>query len=367
MARIFEEIIKFQQRRAHGEYALGGDAAPDTVAELEEALNAAEREDMLNENLDERKGSPYEKRTGHETEAGYSKSERKGLLKAIEKGKTHMKPHQKISKGAKSYKKAHARSVRRSKKKEIEARLRGEEVSLPVESVFILSALSEVEGCTMSAPEIAETTGLEKSIVRNELAVMGQANLVARTHPSGDTWRLTHFGEACVSHRGKKRKNKKLAPKSDKPKRVEPAKVEELSEGKFKLKKVLDTHKVKDPKKQAQLFGAMLAERGYESEIVKHKGGWLTLADDGRGILFVKESIQKRGSLNEAKGSYQAQGPLEKMVGEMFHGQSGRWLTKEQMKAIVKVLNKRGITKPTKDSYDDIARIVGKTLSSVMK
>jgi hypothetical protein len=37
------------------------------------------------------------------------------------------------------------------------------------------------------------------------------------------------------------------------------------------------------------------------------------------------------------------------------------------MKAIVKVLNKKGITKPSKESYDDIARIVGKTLSSLMK
>jgi hypothetical protein len=55
------------------------------------------------------------------------------------------------------------------------------------------------------------------------------------------------------------------------------------------------------------------------------------------------------------------------MIGEMVRGQSGKWLSQSQMKAVVEVLAKKGITKPSKDSYDDIARIVGKTLKALMK
>jgi len=73
--------------------------------------------------LDERKGTPYEKRRSHETEAGYDKHDRK----YFKGGPTKDKPWGQASKGSKERKKAHSRSIRQSKKKEIAARMRGED------------------------------------------------------------------------------------------------------------------------------------------------------------------------------------------------------------------------------------------------
>lgn len=77
-----------------------------------------------------------------------------------------------------------------------------------------------------------------------------------------------------------------------------------------------------------------------------------------RGAGFISEA-------KEEKGKYQAKTPLEKMIGEMVQQQSGKWLSEKQMKAIVAALNKKGITKPAKDNYDDIAREVGKALGKM--
>ena len=71
------------------------------------------------------KGSAYEKTTAHGTEASYEKGDRKYL----KKGPTKEEPWKQASKSRKHVKKTHAKSVRRSKKKEIQARLRGEELS----------------------------------------------------------------------------------------------------------------------------------------------------------------------------------------------------------------------------------------------
>lgn len=153
----------------------------------------------------------------------------------------------------------------------------------------IVGALQGAEGVTLSVPGIAEATGLEKALVRQELALMGQAGMVARTAPAGDQWRLTHFGEACGKPHGKKKR------------------------------------KGKTPRMET-----------YE------------------GVSEAKE------------GGYKAKTPLEKMVGEMVLGQSGMWLTKPQMKAVIAALNKRGIEEPKEGAYDDIAREVGKILSKLM-
>ena len=329
-----------------------------------------------------------------------------------------------------------------------------EEVDLPVADLAILNAISEADGGVLSAPKIAEVTGLPKSDVRNTLDSMARENVVARTHPAGDVWRITHFGEACKAH-GKKRKK-------DRPKRG-PAKMDEgrmpstadtpglprdKKEAKQRMKKILQiasksvsretlakadwierwlmdefftatkawrkgtySHKTADEldKYFAQQIVSSLSrnearepmvEKAYDVKtkpalnkvenaamaLYKGKGTLAALkaavdaaakagatknelvdAVGGKEAWngFVREV--KKGGLVEEKGSYKAQGPLEKMIGEMVRGQSGKWLSKDQMKAIVSVLAKKGITKPSKDSYDDIARIVGKTLASMMK
>lgn len=96
--------------------------------------------------------------------------------------------------------------------------------------------------------------------------------------------------------------------------------------------------------------------------------GWKKTSGEG----IEESSEEDREDLEEAKddegeGSYKAKTPLEKMVGEMVRGQSGLWLSKQQMGTIIAQLNKKGITKLDKDSYDDIARVVGKTLASLKK
>jgi hypothetical protein len=70
--------------------------------------------------------------------------------------------------------------------------------------------------------------------------------------------------------------------------------------------------------------------------------------------------------LAKAKEKYQAKTALEKMIGEMAHGQSGLWLSKEQMQSVVKELHKQGIKKPDKGKYDEIAQAVGKILDKLI-
>jgi DNA-binding MarR family transcriptional regulator len=466
-----------------------------------------------------------------------------------------------------------------------EERRREEGIELPENDIAILGVLVGAEGGILSAPDIAEATGLDKSIVRNTLAAMIRENVVARVAPNADVWRITLFGEACCC--GKKGKGKhKLAPKSSKPTKVEPAKIEDVTEevrpgqyfvivdtsipgGKLvnrelyrgtkeadkiaaKLMKkgrkvqVIDAAWFKPARaimKAQGMVGEGIEEAAYDvktkpalsalskavdsgnlkaikaavdaaanagatkNEIVNAVGGskdWNQLvrklkkgkmtesvrgpldlptlvkvfsavqqklfdmaevvAGKGsedydlaaaakevrdqikwsdksgkppRSMVFLKqfehaykkaspkaqriakpimrsislmsawlkydekdavaakkkldkdvamspaalknvkaqrralgksESLEECGCpFEEAEGSYKAKGPLEKMVGEMVRGQSGKWLSKDQMKAIVGVLAKQGITKPSKDSYDDIARIVGKTLKGLMK
>jgi hypothetical protein len=60
MAGIIEQLVEMEQRRALGGYALGGGAAPDSVAELERGLGAAERECMLVEDQDQEQTSLLE-------------------------------------------------------------------------------------------------------------------------------------------------------------------------------------------------------------------------------------------------------------------------------------------------------------------
>ena len=87
-----------------------------------------------------------------------------------------------------------------------------------------------------------------------------------------------------------------------------------------------------------------------------------------RGLA--KTAVRHFGAVSEAKGGkgkYQAKSPLEKAIGEMVHGQSGLWVTEPQMKAMVAELKKKGITKPGKEAYDDIARAAGKFISKNKK
>lgn len=51
----------------------------------------------------------------------------------------------------------------------------------------------------------------------------------------------------------------------------------------------------------------------------------------------------------------------------MVRGQSGLWITEPQMKGIIAALHKKGITKPGKDAYDDIARAAGAFISKNRK
>lgn len=83
-----------------------------------------------------------------------------------------------------------------------------EGVELPAADLAILDALSEADGGTLSAPDIAEATGVSKSEVRSMLASMARENIVARVSPAGDVWRVTHFGEACKFSSNKKRRKK---------------------------------------------------------------------------------------------------------------------------------------------------------------
>lgn len=69
----------------------------------------------------------------------------------------------------------------------------------------------------------------------------------------------------------------------------------------------------------------------------------------------------------EENVTYKAKTPLEKAIGQMIRSQGGPWLSEKQMASAVVVLKKKGITEPGKDSYDDIARIVGKFLSKYRK
>lgn len=70
--------------------------------------------------------------------------------------------------------------------------------------------------------------------------------------------------------------------------------VEVVTESKYKLKKILKTYKVQDPKREAKKLGGVIgADKGIGAEVIKHKGGWLMLADDGRGILFLKEGVEE--------------------------------------------------------------------------
>jgi len=65
--------------------------------------------------------------------------------------------------------------------------------------------------------------------------------------------------------------------------------------------------------------------------------------------------------------TYKAKTPLEKAIGQMVRSQGGPWLSEKQMASAVAVMKKKGITEPGKDSYDDIARVVGKFLSKYRK
>lgn len=104
----------------------------------------------------ERKGTPYEKRHGHETEASFEKGERKGLKPAIKAGKTYMNPWQQPSKSHPYEKKAHARSIRRSEKKEIEARMRGEDVSLDDLGHYVELVAEELQEAMAASSEPVE-------------------------------------------------------------------------------------------------------------------------------------------------------------------------------------------------------------------
>jgi hypothetical protein len=98
---------------------------------------------------------------------------------------------------------------------------------------------------------------------------------------------------------------------------------------------------------------------------IKSKGGKSIRVDKSKGKWVINYAADKM--LHEAKeGGYKAKTPLEKMVGEMVLGQSGMWLTKPQMKAVIAALGKRGIKEPKEGAYDDIAREVGKILSKLM-
>lgn len=68
----------------------------------------------------------------------------------------------------------------------------------------------------------------------------------------------------------------------------------------------------------------------------------------------------------KTKERYEAKTDLEKMIGKMTYGQSGIWLTKEQMMSLVKELKKKGITSPKEGTYDDIAQAVGKLLDNLI-
>ena len=255
MAGILEEVISLQQRRSLGEYALGGEAAPQTVAELEEALGSAERAEMLAEGLKLKKSDAkvidafLDKKSASSKKLDSTGNSLDGLWmggKGIARwvgGKIQF-----ADLGSKA-----AQTVQRAIRKKAPKNWLGEEkeaafssliesapvrsidvsaepvdiggVELPAEGTAILTALSEADGGTLSAPAIAEVTGLDKSTVRHELALMAQGNLVARLAPNADTWRITHFGEACGTTHGKR---KKRAPKSSKAKRVDPARVESV-------------------------------------------------------------------------------------------------------------------------------------------
>jgi DNA-binding MarR family transcriptional regulator len=235
--------------------------------------------------ISERKGSPYEKRSSRETEASYEKRDRK----MFKTSPTKEKPWKQASKGSKAHgKKAHTRSIRRSKKKEIEKRLQGEDVA----DALFFEAKDKV------------------SYSNKKLGV------------AMHNW---HGGQG-------------------------------------------------DPiyAVGSMIFAGKPVSRSDVEDAIDNLEGLFDDADSSgkrelKGIIAaLKKGLKKKLGEAEEKG-YKAQGPLEKMIGEMVRGQSGKWLSKNQMKAIVRVLNKKGITKPTKESYDDIARIVGKTLSALMK
>jgi len=316
---MIEEIVALQQKRSHNEYAVGGaGAAPDTVAELEEALGAAEQAEMLTESL----------RHGEEL----------------------------------------------SRARYVNPETVGEPPDVTEENIDILTALSAAQGGTLSAPAIAEATGLDKSDVRQELVLMSQGKLVARTEPSGDMWRITHFGEACASHGyGKGKKSKKRGRKKPQMDGLNEAQGS-LTEAKQKFKKGDIVRRTGKAMKSMGLVSGPI-----NGKVVGYSGRFPLIVwsddPDGEPMAQAEAGLQidkramarRRESISEAEGSYKAEGPLEKMIGEMVRGQSGKWLSKSQMKAMVRVLNKKGITKPSKDSYDDIAKIVGKTLAGLMK
>lgn len=85
--------------------------------------------------------------------------------------------------------------------------------------------------------------------------------------------------------------------------------------------------------------------------------------DEVRSILAEAKKPKK----GNGEGSYQAKTPLEKALAEMIRGQSGLWVTEPQMKAMIAELKKKGITKPGKQAYDDIARVAGAYISKHKK
>jgi hypothetical protein len=188
----------------------------------------------------------------------------------------------------------------------------------------IVGALQGAEGVTLSVPGIAEATGLEKALVRQELALMGQAGMVARTAPAGDQWRLTHFGEACGKPHGKKKRKGKTPRMED---------FEGLSEAK----------KLGYTDEEKALLRKMTPKQLKEVEAYWSKEYKRTKSDDDKAFLNFVRSLLKMPMIEAKEGGYKAKTPLEKMVGEMVLGQSGMWLTKPQMKAVIAALGKRGI------------------------
>jgi len=113
-----------------------------------------------------------------------------------------------------------------------------------------------------------------------------------------------------------------------------------------------------------------LDQRGSTNELYELDGADVTYGYDGRGdykISVIAFSKTVGEAKEDGEGKYKAKTPLEKALAEMIRGQSGLWVTEPQMKAMIAELKKKGVTKPGKEAYDDIARVAGAFISKNKK
>jgi hypothetical protein len=94
-----------------------------------------------------------------------------------------------------------------------------------------------------------------------------------------------------------------------------------MTEAKYKLTKLLKTYKSPNPKDEAHKLGAVLAaDMGVGSEVKKHKGGWLMVADDGSGVLFLQEGTESmEARMDAAIVEASASGVIKELLHELTY------------------------------------------------